>query len=205
MVGSPGLLELLGTATPYARLGALNIGSRPVTRTGGGTAGLESLRAIPWVLCWTQTRYLAHAWIGVGTAWREVREDPERRRQLLRACDRDPFLRGYLRLLRFTLAKTAPDIWREYVRALAGDVGPTVRRLEREWRDACDLAGQLTGGALLNDRGWLAESIHYRAPMIHPLNLIQIEILTHPRLTHAQELLFRETVTGIAAGMLTTG
>ena len=205
LVGSRGLLELLEAATPYTRLGALNIGSRPVKRAGGGPGGLESLRAIPWVLCWTQTRYLAHAWIGVGTAWRDVRNDPERRRQLLRACQRDPFLRGYLRLLRFTLAKTAPDIWREYVRALAGGAGPTVRRLEREWQDARDLALQLTDGTLLDERRWLAESIHYRATMIHPLNLIQIEILTHPRLTRAQELLFRETVTGIAAGMLTTG
>jgi phosphoenolpyruvate carboxylase len=41
--------------------------------------------------------------------------------------------------------------------------------------------------------------------MIHPLNLIQIEVLSYPRLSGTQELLFRETVTGIAAGMLTTG
>jgi phosphoenolpyruvate carboxylase len=41
--------------------------------------------------------------------------------------------------------------------------------------------------------------------MIHPLNLIQMEVLTRQRLSAAEELLFRETVTGIAAGMLTTG
>jgi len=81
-----------------------------------------------------------------------------------------------------------------------------VKRLEREWEDARDLASQLTPGeTLLADRPWLAESIHYRAPMIHPLNLIQMDVLTRQRLSPAEELLFRETVTGIAAGMLTTG
>ena len=206
LVGSPPFLHLLRDATPYARLGALNLGSRPTTRVRGAPAGLEQLRAIPWVLCWTQTRYLLHAWIGVGTAWRAVRDDPSARRRLLTALRRDPLLRSCLRLLRFTLTKSAPVIWREYVRTLTRVPPRLVTRLEREWKDARDLAAQLTtGDDLLSDRRWLAESIHYRAPMIHPLNLIQIEVLAHPRLSPAQESLFRETVTGIAAGMLTTG
>jgi phosphoenolpyruvate carboxylase len=67
LVGSAQFRELLRGATPYTRLGALNIDSRPVTRkSGAALAGLEQLRAIPWVLCWTQTRYLLHAWIGSG-------------------------------------------------------------------------------------------------------------------------------------------
>ena len=207
LVGSAEFRELLRGATPYTRLGALNIGSRPVTRKAGATrAGLEQLRAIPWVLCWTQTRYLLHAWIGIGTAWRQVRADPQARASLLAAIERDPLLRSYLRLLSFTLAKTEPYIWRQYVKTLVGTTPPLVARLEQEWSDAVDLATQISpGGDLLSDKRWLRESIFYRAPMIHPLNLIQIEVLSHPRLNAAQELLFRETVTGIAAGMLTTG
>ena len=207
LVGSTQLLDLLRSATPYTRLGALNIGSRPVKRKAGiAPAGIEQLRAIPWVLCWTQTRYLLHAWVGIGTAWREVRVDAQARARLLKALERDPLLRSYLRLLRFTLAKTVPAIWREYVKTLVGKPPPLVTRLEREWNDALDLATQVSpDGKLLSHRRWLRESIYYRAPMIHPLNLIQIEVLSHPRLSAAQELLFRETVTGIAAGMLTTG
>ena len=207
LVGSAQFRELLRAATPYTRLGALNIGSRPVTRKSGATrVGLEQLRAIPWVLCWTQTRYLLHAWIGIGTAWRQVRADPTARASLLTAIRRDPLLRSYLRLLSFTLAKTEPAIWREYVRSLVGTTPPLVARLEQEWSDAVDLATQIsTDGDLLSSKRWLRESIFYRAPMIHPLNLIQIDVLSHRRLSAAQELLFRETVTGIAAGMLTTG
>ena len=208
LVGSPEFIELLRDGTPYARLGALNIGSRPTKRGTGRTApaGLEQLRAIPWVLCWTQTRYLLHAWLGIGTAWREVRDDPKTRARLLRAITRDPLLRSYLRLLNFTMAKTEPAIWREYVKALAGGSSRLARSLEQEWTDAVDLARQVSPGkALLSDRRWLQESIYYRAPMIHPLNLVQIEVLSHSRMSTARELLFRETVTGIAAGMLTTG
>jgi len=49
-------------------------------------------------------------------------------------------------------------------------------------------------------RPWLAESISLRAPMIHPLNLIQIVSLERKN-----AVLLRETVTGIASGMMTTG
>ena len=206
LVGSDAFLDLLLRATPYSRLGTLNIGSRPVKRALAAPAGLEQLRAIPWVLCWTQTRYLLHAWVGIGTAWRDIRTDPVARAGLLKALERDTLLRSYLRLLRFTLAKTEPSVWRAYVRTLGGSRTALVRRLQREWDDAVDLATQLSpDGELLSDRRWLRESIHYRAPMIHPLNLIQMEVLSHRRLTAKQELLFRETVTGIAAGMLTTG
>ena len=66
-----GILEL---ATPYTRLQELTIGSRPARR---GDGGLENLRAIPWVLCWTQTRLLLHAWLGAGRAWRERRDEPD--------------------------------------------------------------------------------------------------------------------------------
>lgn len=74
------------------------------------------------------------------------------------------------------------------------------------YRAAKDLALRaMDADTLLPDRPWLAESIRYRAPMIHPLNLLQIELLAKPEWNEAEVRLFRETVTGIAAGMLTTG
>ncbi|HBP19689.1 MAG TPA: hypothetical protein DEA08_18100 [Planctomycetes bacterium] len=202
-INDPDFRALLQQATPYARLDALNIGSRPSKRAKKG--GLESLRAIPWVLCWTQTRYLLHAWLGTGVAWRKLRkQDPQ---ALDRAIERDPLLRSYLRVLGFTLAKTEPQVWQAYVDELA-DAGldKIAKSMARERNDALDLAQSSTrDGELLSYRPWLRESIHLRAPMIHPLNLLQLEVLTKQRLGKAEELLFRETVTGIAAGMLTTG
>ncbi|MCA9623594.1 MAG: phosphoenolpyruvate carboxylase, partial [Myxococcales bacterium] len=120
VVATPAFRDLLGSATPYARLQALTIGSRPVARKAeSGGASLEKLRAIPWVLCWTQTRLLLHAWLGVGEVWRERTDHEEALERLRRARDEDPLLYSYLRLLSFTLAKTEPEIWRRYHETLA--------------------------------------------------------------------------------------
>lgn len=207
LVADPELHELLRRATPYTRLDDLTIGSRPSARGGSGDKqGLEKLRAIPWILCWTQARFLVPAWLGVGSAWRQLLADNGEQR-LRRAVEDDPLLRSYLRQLGFTLAKTAPRIWERYVSELAPDTPRRVLKLlEREWESAMDLALAATpAGELLPDRPWLIESIYYRAPMIHPLNLLQIQVLAAKRMKRHESLLFRETVTGIAAGMLTTG
>jgi len=203
-VESDAFRELLAGATPYARLTELTIGSRPVSREGGG---FEDLRAIPWVLCWTQTRLLLHAWLGIGEAWRALRDDPDVEARLEEAREEDPLFRSYARLLSFTIAKTEPHLWRRYREALAPDIpGDLVRALEEGFDAARDLALRALGSdTLLPERPWLEESIRYRAPMIHPLNLLQIELLAKPEWSEAETRLFRETVTGIAAGMLTTG
>ncbi|CAN5859192.1 phosphoenolpyruvate carboxylase [soil metagenome] len=209
VVESEAFRALLRDATPYARLQALTIGSRPTSRGGGGDGGgaLEQLRAIPWVLCWTQTRLLLHAWLGVGAAWSRRRDEPDIADRLARARDEDPLFRSYARLLSFTLAKAELDLWDRYRRALSPDASEDLlRRLEMGYEAAKDLALRAMGAdSLLPDRPWLEESIRYRAPMIHPLNLLQIELLAKPEWSEAEVRLFRETVTGIAAGMLTTG
>ncbi|MEX2529320.1 MAG: phosphoenolpyruvate carboxylase [Gemmatimonadota bacterium] len=205
-VASEPFRRLLERATPYSRLQTLTIGSRPASRGGDG-GSLEDLRAIPWVLCWTQTRLLLHGWLGVGQAWRDLRGDSDLEERLTEARDGDPLFRSYARLLSFTMAKTEPSVWHRYRRALAGgaaeDLAP---ELEEDYEGALDLACRGVGAdSLLPERPWLAESIQYRAPMIHPLNLLQIELLGREEWTDAEVELFRETVTGIAAGMLTTG
>jgi len=196
--------RLLELATPYGRLQTLTIGSRPARR---GDGGLEELRAIPWVLCWTQTRLLLHAWLGVGRAWHERHGDPGVEEALAAAREEDPLFRSYARLLSFTMAKTAPAVWRRYQRHLAADTPEElIAEIEADYAAAMDLACRAVGGdTLLPERPWLQESIRYRAPMIHPLNLLQIELLERSEWSEAEVRLFRETVTGIAAGMLTTG
>jgi phosphoenolpyruvate carboxylase len=203
-VGSDSFRRLLHAATPYARLQSLTIGSRPARR---GEGGLEGLRAIPWVLCWTQTRLLLHAWLGAGEAWQHIRLESGIEERIQRAREDDPLFRSYARLLSFTVAKASPMLWSRYRRELAGDApAELVVELDGDFSAAGELARRALGAdTLLPDRPWLEESIRYRAPMIHPLNLLQIELLAKPEWNDAEARLFRETVTGIAAGMLTTG
>lgn len=205
LVADAGFLGLLRRATPYERLSTLNIGSRPSRRAGADPFG--SLRAIPWVMCWTQTRLPMPSWYGIGTAWRRLSSRPGAAARLRRAAAEDPMLRSYVRLLGFSLAKSEPLVWEAYARRLsAGKGGPALDRLARDMAGARAFVDAAGGGkGLLWDRPWLMESIRYRAPMIHPLNLLQIEVLAKRRWSRRDELLFRETVTGVSAGVLTTG
>ena len=71
LVALPELPAYFVSSTPVEELGALNLGSRPSHRPGAG-ADLASLRAIPWVFAWTQTRLLLPSWLGAGEALEEA-------------------------------------------------------------------------------------------------------------------------------------
>jgi phosphoenolpyruvate carboxylase len=199
-IRSPGFLEVVEQATPYSELQKLRIGSRPTKRTG--TLSVSSLRAIPWVLCWTQTRTLFPTWWGIGTAWRELSK--KERRELKRVFHQDALFRSYIKLLGFTLAKVELPVWRLYLEQSSlsvAHVQRAYREFERENALAHEFFHAISGERdLLWYRSWLGESIRLRSPMIHPLNLLQIA-----NRGSSDVLLTRETVTGIASGMLTTG
>jgi phosphoenolpyruvate carboxylase len=67
--GHPQFVQYFRAATPVDELGELNIGSRPQRRKKGG--GVETLRAIPWIFGWTQTRFHLPVWLGAGSALAE--------------------------------------------------------------------------------------------------------------------------------------
>ncbi|MGI9408093.1 MAG: phosphoenolpyruvate carboxylase, partial [Hyphomicrobiaceae bacterium] len=68
LLAQPGFLAYFQTASPVEELSLLKIGSRPAKRFGA--AGIEDLRAIPWVFAWSQNRHLVTGWYGIGTALR---------------------------------------------------------------------------------------------------------------------------------------
>lgn len=195
-VSAPGFPELIRSATLYPYLQSLRIGSRPPKRQ----TGLSGLRAIPWVLCWTQARVLFPTWWGAGSAWRGSRQKAE-----LRRCYEDvPLFRSYVHTLGATLAKVELPVWRLHLER-SGLPGPEIesifRAFFREWEDACRCVRYLTGQRdLVGHKPWLGESIRLRSPMIHPLNLLQLVAMERE-----EPLLLRETVTGISSGMMTTG
>ncbi len=199
-IESPAFGEVVERATPYGYLGLLAIGSRPVRRQG--PARIDSLRAIPWVLCWTQSRTLFPAWWGIGSAWRAT---PRNERALLRRIFlRHALFSSYVKLLGFTLQKVELPIWRLYLERSGLEPSRArgiAREFEAEFRAAVDFTRSISNRRnLLWFRPWLGTSIGLRSVMIHPLNLLQLAALER-----RDQRLLRETVTGIASGMLTTG
>jgi phosphoenolpyruvate carboxylase len=205
---NPQFVEYFRSATPEPELGELNIGSRPARRKTGG--GVESLRAIPWIFAWTQTRHLLSTWLGVGAALRDALDNGKL--ELLRTMHAEwPFFSSTIDLIEMVLAKADPHIACHYDRALAP---PHLQDLAAELRDrlrnttATVLA--VTGRAeLLEKNPVLRRSIDVRNPYVDPINLLQIELLKRMRRAEEPDPLLRDafvvTVNGIAAGMRNTG
>jgi phosphoenolpyruvate carboxylase len=204
----PRFLDYFRTATPEREIGLAPIGSRPARR--GADGGVESLRAIPWVFAWTQTRLLLPSWLGTGEALDAAAGRGET--ELVRRMAREwPFFGATLRLIEMALAEAEPGIAEAYDRALVPpplqDIGAGLRaRLDRARRGVLDA---LAARVLLEDNPVLRRSIDVRNPYVDPINLVQIALLSHLRsdaiVTEELWQAFLVTVNGIAAGMRNVG
>ncbi len=199
-ITSLAFLKLVESATPYSYLKILKIGSRPVKRTAQLT--VKGLRAIPWVMCWTQTRVLFPTWWGVGTTWSN--SSPAQKAALKIAFQKNPVFTSYIKALGFTLAKIELNIWKMYLGKSSlskTEIESATSEFQAEFEQTCKCYFEICGQKeLLWFRPWLGESINLRSPMIHPLNLLQIIAKQNK-----DPYLLRVTTTGISSGMLTTG
>lgn len=196
-VRSPDFIELIKKATLYPYLHELKIGSRPSKRKS--LSGVQDLRAIPWVLCWTQNRALFLNWWGLGSAWENLSKQEKNEIKKLYHT-KDSFINIFLKQLAFSLAKVELSVWCIQLKVLAKNE-EEFEEWDNEFSKTLKAFLEITGETnLLWFRPWLGESIYLRSALIYPLNLIQI-IAIQKR----DKKLLRATVTGIASGMLTTG
>ncbi len=197
LVNNRSLLSHLLAATPYRYLDILKIGSRPTTRQDNSYLTTASLRAIPWVLCWTQVRSLLPTWWGVGSAWQKL--TAREKASLISLYHTDPFLSSFIKILGFTLAKVELDVWELYFSQ--DNNAPLFKQIRNEYKNAVQCVLDISKEKqLIWYRPWLEESIKLRSTHIHLLNLIQIIAMKN-----GDEDLMRDTIVGIACGMLTTG
>lgn len=199
-ITAPDFLQVVSQATPYSYINYLKIGSRPAKRQKELT--VRGLRAIPWILCWTQTRLLFPTWWGVGSAWKNT-SSPDR--QVLKAAfKKNAVFTSYVKALDFTLAKVELGVFLTYLnqsRLPKPLIQDFTDEVTREFHNACQFVQTMTGSKQrLPYREWLKESIDLRSPMIHPLNILQIIAQKNKEIA-----LLRLTVTGISAGMMATG
>ncbi len=199
-------VDYFRSTTPELELGSLQIGSRPARRKAGN--GLSSLRAIPWIFAWTQTRLHLPAWLGIEAALCDAIEQGHL--EELQAMVRDwPFFQSTLSLLELALAKADGQIAAHYDALLTppvlADIGADLRgRLAKVQQCLLQVLDQQT---LLEHSPTLARSLELRSAYLDPINLIQAELLRRQRLADDDELqdALLATVNGVAAGIKNTG
>lgn len=199
------------TATPEQELSSLNIGSRPAKRKASG--GVESLRAIPWIFAWTQTRLNLPTWLGVGEAISEVlaSEDEETLRTMYAEWGT---FRTTIDLVEMILSKSDNEIARHYENVLVSDptaaeLGGEIRRIhDGTERAILDLSGH---DRLSEHDHLLLRLMAVRNPYVDCLNVLQAETLKRLRSEPEEQEMARLndalliTITGIANGMGNTG
>ncbi|MFG3451271.1 phosphoenolpyruvate carboxylase [Stutzerimonas stutzeri] len=204
----PQFVEYFRQATPEQELGRLPLGSRPAKRREGG---IESLRAIPWIFAWTQTRLMLPAWLGWEHALQAALERGEGDRlRLMR--QRWPFFSTRIDMLEMVLAKADADIARRYdERLVTGQLQPLGGDLRDRLSQAVTAVLQLTEQSeLLAHSPATLEAFSLRNTYLDPLHLMQTELLARSRQQQdpaqgALEQALLVSVAGIAAGLRNTG
>jgi phosphoenolpyruvate carboxylase len=210
---TPGFLTYWQQATPINELANMPIGSRPVKRKKGG---FESIRAIPWVFSWMQSRAIIPSWYGMGYALHQFCEAGPERLALLQAMYNEwPFFHALIENVELDVLKADMDIVALYA-GLVEDANlrdAILGRIQDEHNRTCEYICRITGQAnLLDGKPVIQRSIQRRNPYVDPLNFIQVELLRELRSLEAGTDRYRAvlsevlaTVSGIAAGMKTTG
>ena len=196
-------------ATPVAELEHAKIGSRPSRR--GGKPSFASLRAIPWVFGWTQSRQLVPAWFGVGYAISEYSKQSGGT-DLLRAMMAEfPLFIDLIRNVEMALAKADLGIASLYA-SLVPDRDLRERvfsKLHQEFdRTLAAILAVTEQHELLEKNRVLARSIRLRNPYVDPMSLIQVDLLRRKRAgedTPEVNRAIAGTINGISAGLRNTG
>lgn len=223
----PDFIDFFLSVTPIPEISQLQISSRPARRKNG-KKGLSSLRAIPWVFSWTQSRFLLPSWYGVGAALESfIEEEPEENLKLLRYFYvKWPFFKMVASKVEMTLSKADLLMARHYVQELSPREDlerfeVVLAQIEAEYYRTRDMILTITGHkTLLDSDEDLQRSVQLRNGNIVPLGFLQVALLKRLRqysnaatagLIHyrySKEELLRGallTINGIAAGMRNTG
>ncbi len=209
---SDGFIDYWQQATPINELNYLHIGSRPAKRSKGG---FSSIRAIPWVFSWMQSRAIIPSWYGVGTGLQQI-INQENGLETLRTMYADwPFFQALIDNVELDIAKADIEIAALYASLVEdSDLRDSFfSRIAAEHRLAANAICQVTEQERLLSRvKWLDRSVSRRNPYVDPLNFIQVELLRKLRQMEIDDPAYSETlraalstVNGIAAGLKTTG
>ncbi|HDP89791.1 MAG TPA: phosphoenolpyruvate carboxylase [Thioalkalivibrio sp.] len=210
-----GFLDYFYEVTPVMEIGQLNIGSRPSHRKQTDRSK-GSIRAIPWVFGWAQSRHTLPAWYGIGSALERVRQDDSENLERLRQMYRDwPYFRALLSNVQMSLFKADMETAEEYAQLSSrpeqakGIFGKVRDEYERTVNNVLEVVQE---DHLLAENEALALSLSRRNPYLDPLNHIQITLIRRTRSIDLDATMnaawlspLLRSINAIAAGMRNTG
>ncbi|OBF78570.1 phosphoenolpyruvate carboxylase [Mycobacterium sp. 852002-51613_SCH5001154] len=211
---TPGFVDYFMASTPVSEIGSLNIGSRPTSRKP--TSSISDLRAIPWVLAWSQSRVMLPGWYGTGSAFEQwiaagPESETERVAILHELYERWPFFRGVLSNMAQVLAKSDLGLAAHYSELVEDEElrDRVFDKIVDEHRRTIAMHKLITGhDDLLADNPALARSVFNRFPYLEPLNHLQVELLRRYRSGDDDELVQRGillTMNGLASALRNSG
>ncbi|XP_073150946.1 phosphoenolpyruvate carboxylase-like [Henckelia pumila] len=178
----PCFVEYFRLATPELEYGRMNIGSRPSKRKPSG--GIESLRAIPWIFAWTQTRFHLPVWLGFGAAFKyTIQKDIKNLKMLQEMYNKWPFFRVTIDLVEMVFAKGDPGIAALYDQLLVSkDLWSFGQHLRSNYEETKSLLLQIVGHKdLLEGDPYLKQYLRLRDSYITTLNVTQVYTLKRTR------------------------
>jgi len=195
------------TGTPIDVIERMAIGSRPAKRRAG--AGVQDLRAIPWVFSWTQCRAMMTGWYGLGSGLEAARRTYGL--DLLKeAAAQWRFLDALLSDVEMVLAKADLELASLYRPLAPPESRPIFDLIRAEYERTVSCVLELRGSTdLLDSDPTLQRSIRLRNPYVDPINFLQVDLLARWRGEDSRPgpLLdaLLSTVNGVARGLQNTG